>query len=50
VRLDRLAEAFGESDAGAPRTRAALGAGEGLLFGAGLATGLTRRPRSPARD
>jgi hypothetical protein len=31
-----------------PRTRAVLGLGEGLLFGAGLAAGLTRRPRRPA--
>ncbi len=50
VRLDRLAGALGEADAGAPRTRTALGAGEGLLFGAGLALGLTRRPRARASD
>jgi hypothetical protein len=35
---------FGEEGLGL-RTLAALGFGEGLLFGAGLAAGLTRRPR-----
>ena len=50
VRLDRLAGALGEADVGAPWTRTALGAGEGVLFGAGLAAGLTRRPRSRASD
>ena len=39
-----LGRPFGEDRLG-PRTRAALGFGEGLLFGAGLAAGLTRRPR-----
>ena len=50
VRLDRLAGPLGEADVGAPWTRTALGAGEGVLFGAGLAAGLTRRPRSRASD
>jgi DNA-binding winged helix-turn-helix (wHTH) protein len=45
VRLGSLGRLFGERDLG-PRTRTALGFGEGLLFGAGLAAGLTRRPRS----
>jgi len=44
VELARLGRPFGEDRLG-PRTRAALGFGEGLLFGAGLAFGLTRRPR-----
>ena len=44
VRLAALGRLFGEEDLGL-RTRAALGFGEGLLFGAGLAAGLTRRPR-----
>jgi hypothetical protein len=43
VRLDALGRLFGEEGLGA-RTRAGLGFGEGLLFGAGLAAGLTRRP------
>ena len=44
VELARLGRPFGEDRPG-PRTRTALGFGEGLLFGAGLAFGLTRRPR-----
>jgi DNA-binding winged helix-turn-helix (wHTH) protein len=44
VALGRLGRPLGEDGLG-PRTRAALGLGEGLLFGAGLAVGLTRRPR-----
>jgi len=44
VRLDVLGRPLGEDGLG-PRTRTALGLGEGLLFGAGLAAGLTRRPR-----
>jgi DNA-binding winged helix-turn-helix (wHTH) protein len=44
VELGRLSRPFGEDRLG-PRTRAALGFGEGLLFGAFLAAGLTRRPR-----
>jgi hypothetical protein len=44
VELSRLGRPFGEEGFG-PRTRTALGFGEGLLFGAGLAVGLTRRPR-----
>ena len=44
VELARLGRPFGEDRLG-PRTRTALGFGEGLLFGAGLAAGLTRRPR-----
>jgi len=46
VRLDVLGRPVGEDGLG-PRTRAVLGVGEGLLFGAGLAAGLTRRPRRP---
>jgi DNA-binding winged helix-turn-helix (wHTH) protein len=46
VRLGALGRLFGEAGLG-PRTRTALGLGEGLLFGAGLAAGLTRRPRRP---
>jgi DNA-binding winged helix-turn-helix (wHTH) protein len=46
VRLDALGRLLDEEGLG-PRTRAALGLGEGLLFGAGLAAGLTRRPRRP---
>jgi DNA-binding winged helix-turn-helix (wHTH) protein len=44
VRLSTLGRLLGEERLG-PRTRGALGFGEGLLFGAGLAWGLTRRPR-----
>jgi len=44
VRLDTLGGPFGEAGLG-PRTGIALGLGEGLLFGAGLAAGLTHRPR-----
>jgi DNA-binding winged helix-turn-helix (wHTH) protein len=44
VRLASLGRLFGEEGLGL-RTLAALGFGEGLLFGAGLAAGLTRRPR-----
>ncbi len=47
VELARLGRPFGEDRLG-PRTRTALGFGEGLLFGAGLALGLTRRPRPRA--
>lgn len=46
VRLAALGRLFGEEGLG-PVTRAALGFSEGLLFGAGLAAGLTRRPRLP---
>jgi hypothetical protein len=44
VRFAAFAPLVGETDVG-PRTRVALGATEGLFFGVGLATGLTRRPR-----
>jgi hypothetical protein len=44
VRFEGFAPLLGEEVVGR-RTRAALGATEGLLFGAGLAAGLTRRPR-----
>jgi DNA-binding winged helix-turn-helix (wHTH) protein len=44
VGLAPLARLLGEADPG-PATRAAVGAYEGFLFGAGLALGLTRRPR-----
>jgi hypothetical protein len=49
VRLAVLGRPLGEAGFG-PRTRGALGFGEGLLFGAGLAAGLTRRPRRPDSD
>jgi DNA-binding winged helix-turn-helix (wHTH) protein len=49
VELARLGRPFGEDRLG-PRTRTALGFGEGLLFGAGLALGLTRRPRPRSDD
>ena len=49
VHLGVLGRLFGEDGLGL-RTRVALGLGEGLLFGAGLAAGLTRRPRGPAAD
>ena len=45
VGLAPLARLLGEADPG-PATRAAVGAYEGFLFGAGLALGLTRRPRA----
>ena len=49
VELSRLGLPLGEDRLG-PRTRTALGFGEGLLFGAGLAAGLTRRPRLRSDD
>jgi hypothetical protein len=42
VGLAPLARLLGEPDPG-PLTRAALGAWEGLLFGAGVVLGFTRR-------
>jgi hypothetical protein len=47
VHLETLGRPFGE-DGLDPRTRTAVGAAEGLLFGTGLALGLSRRPRRPA--
>lgn len=44
VRLDPLARLLGEAAPGM-RTRVAISAFEGLMFGAGLVFGLTRRPR-----
>jgi DNA-binding winged helix-turn-helix (wHTH) protein len=44
VRLALFGALAGEEDFG-PRARTLVGAAEGLLFGAGLAAGLTRRPR-----
>ncbi len=44
VDLAPLGRLFGETAAG-PLTRTILGAYEGMLFGAGLVLGLTRRPR-----
>jgi hypothetical protein len=44
VGLAPVARLFGEPELG-PRTQIALAAFEGLLFGAGLTFGLTRRPR-----
>jgi DNA-binding winged helix-turn-helix (wHTH) protein len=44
VHFEAFASLLGETAVG-PRTRVALGAMEGLLFGVGLALGLTRRPR-----
>jgi hypothetical protein len=49
VRLAALGRVFGEARLG-PRTRLALGLAEGALFGAGLAAGLTIRPRRPGDD
>jgi DNA-binding winged helix-turn-helix (wHTH) protein len=49
VHLALLGRIFGEQGLG-PVTRTAAGLVEGLLFGAGLAAGLTRRPRPPADD
>jgi hypothetical protein len=46
VGLAPLAKLLGEQEL-RPVTRAVLGAFEGLLFGAGLAYGLTHRPRPP---
>jgi hypothetical protein len=43
--LGAAARLLGEADPG-PTTRAAVGAYQGFLFGAGLALGLTRRPRA----
>ena len=48
VRLEAFSPPLGESGFG-PRTRTVLGAAEGLLFGAGLAAGLTHRPRRLSR-
>jgi DNA-binding winged helix-turn-helix (wHTH) protein len=48
VRFESFAPVLGEAEVG-PRTRTALGAAEGLLFGVGLAAGLTRRPRRRRR-
>jgi DNA-binding winged helix-turn-helix (wHTH) protein len=45
VQLAPLARLLGEAELG-PLTRIVLGAYEGMLFGAGLAFGLTRRPGS----
>jgi hypothetical protein len=45
VGLSPVAHLFGEPELG-PRTQIALAAFEGLLFGAGLSLGLTRRPRA----
>ncbi len=47
VGLDPLARLLGESAAG-PLTTAVISSGEGLLFGLGVALGLTRRPRAAA--
>ncbi len=44
VSLDPLARLVGEGVTG-PTTRMAISAGEGLMFGFGLALGLTHRPR-----
>jgi DNA-binding winged helix-turn-helix (wHTH) protein len=45
VALTPLARLVGEPDFG-PVSRAVIGAGEGALFGFGLALGMTRRPRT----
>jgi hypothetical protein len=44
VRLDPLARLLGEAVPGL-RTRVVISAFEGMMFGAGLACGITRRPR-----
>jgi hypothetical protein len=44
VSLEPLARLLGEASPGLA-TRLVIGSGEGALFGAGLAFGLTRRPR-----
>jgi hypothetical protein len=44
VSLDPLARLLGEGATG-PLTRMVISAGEGLMFGFGLALGLTHRPR-----
>lgn len=49
VDLGQLGRLLGEGGLG-PRTRLAVGLGEGLLFGAGLAAGLTHRPRRRDQD
>jgi DNA-binding winged helix-turn-helix (wHTH) protein len=49
VRFEAFGPLLGEAGFG-PRTRTALGATEGLLFGLGLAAGLTRRPRRRSHD
>lgn len=49
VHLAAFGRLAGEAGLG-PHTRALLGTFEGLLFGAGLAAGLTRRPRPVGRD
>jgi DNA-binding winged helix-turn-helix (wHTH) protein len=49
VQIGLLGRPLGEDGLG-PRTRTVLGLGEGLLFGAGLAAGLTRRPRRREGD
>jgi hypothetical protein len=46
VGLAPLSRLLGENEPGLV-TRAVISGGEGLLFGCGLALGLTRRPRSP---
>jgi hypothetical protein len=45
VGLAPLSRLLGEDEAGIV-TRVVISGGEGLLFGCGLALGLTRRPRS----
>jgi DNA-binding winged helix-turn-helix (wHTH) protein len=49
LHLGSLGHLFGEEGLG-PRTRQVLGLGEGLLFGAGLAAGLTHRARRREAD
>jgi DNA-binding winged helix-turn-helix (wHTH) protein len=48
VGLTPVARLLGEPEMG-PLTRAVIGGGEGLLFGCGLALGLTHRPRVGVR-
>lgn len=48
VDLAPLARLFGETSVG-PRSRIVFALYEGLLFGAGLAAGLTHRPRARSR-
>jgi DNA-binding winged helix-turn-helix (wHTH) protein len=49
VGLEPVARLLGEPDPG-PLTRGLVACGEGLLFGCGLALGLSRRPKAPGAE